>query len=89
MTHDSNLHAGAGLGARLLLTVALGLLLGVAWRRVDAVHQRRHGGRHERLPRRLQRWEGEGGRPGDDDDLEPEIHPEPTPRSPGTSSRTH
>jgi hypothetical protein len=38
------------------------------------------------LPRRLQTWEGEGGRPTDSDDQMPELHPEPLPHILGSET---
>ena len=70
---------GARLGTKLLMTLGLGLLLATSVRCLLATHERRTCARPKKLPRRLQTWEGEGGRPSDTDDHEPELHPEPLP----------
>ena len=72
-------HTAAAVGRTLLMTLALGLLVVASWRRVSSTRARRLGSRpHQlhRLPRRLQTWEGEGGRPDDLDDEAPEARPE-------------
>ena len=85
MMHDNH----PTLGGKLLATLALGLLLTTALRRLRDVHGRRVGSKPGKLPRRLQTWEGEGGRPSDGVDHAPEVHPEPTPKSPGAQSLPH
>lgn len=71
--------SGTGLGRTLLMTIALGLLVTASWRRVSAARARLGVGLPAKLPRRLQTWEGEGGRPSDSEDQAPEVHPEPLP----------
>jgi hypothetical protein len=92
MMHQSDTlsdHAGHGFGRTLLMTLALGLLVAASWRRVGATHARRSGSKPQKLPRRLQTWEGEGGRPSDSDDRAPELHPEPLPHVAGSQSLQH
>lgn len=56
-----------------VLLLALGALAVRSWNAVARTHHRRHGARSEPLPRKLQTWEGEGGRP--DPDPEPGDQP--------------
>ena len=80
-------HTGAGLAGTFLMTVALGLLVVISWRRVSSTRARLNGSlphQRQKLPRRLQTWEGEGGRPSDSDDQAAELHPEPLPHVAGT-----
>jgi hypothetical protein len=89
MMHQSDTlsdHAGPGLGRTLLMTLTLGLLVVASWRRIGATHARRTGSKPKKLPRRLQTWEGEGGRPSDSDDHAPELHPEPLPHVAGSQT---
>lgn len=89
-THSPSEQTGPGLGSRLLLTLTLGLLLAAAWRRANVTHALRAGRRHDKLPRRLQTWEGEGGRPIDsDDDHQRGRKPQPLPRSSAGDRLTH
>lgn len=86
MMHQSDSHsdhAGAGPGRTLLMTLALGLLIAAGWRCVGATHARRSGSQPKKLPRPLQTWEGEGGRPIDADHHQPALHPEPLPHVAG------
>ncbi len=71
MMHQSQPHAADSLGGKLIMTLVLGLLLNAAWRWTSATHARRSGNTHRKLPRPLQTWEGEGGRPSGEDDHEP------------------
>jgi hypothetical protein len=79
----------AGLGRTFLMTLALGTLLLVSWRRVSSTRDRLNSSlphQLRKLPRRLQTWEGEGGRPTDSDDHEPQVHPEPLPHIAGSET---
>lgn len=83
MMHQTQPHseyAGRSLGGKLLMTLALGLLLAASWRCTSATHSRRSGSQQAKLPRRLQTWEGEGGRPVDEDDRDPDRYPDALPR---------
>jgi hypothetical protein len=59
----------AGRANQALLLLAAGALLINSWRWLSRTHQRRQSSRSQPLPRPLQTWEGEGGRP----DPEPET----------------
>jgi len=64
-----NRPASGGRASQALLLLAVGTLLVNSWRWLSRTHQRRQSGRSQPLPRPLQTWEGEGGRP----DPEPET----------------
>lgn len=56
-----------GLFRDLLLWTALGALVVGSWRACSRTHRARLAAKPQPLPRKLQTWEGEGGRPDPED----------------------
>ena len=65
---QSNRPASGGRASKAVLLLAVGTLLVNSWRWLSRTHQRRQCSRSQPLPRPLQTWEGEGGRPDPEPD---------------------
>lgn len=73
MTQAHDHDSGGDLFGTALAMLLLGAIVQLGWSRIGAVHRKRMTARPAAEPRRVQRWEGEGGNV-----LSPQTSPDPT-----------
>jgi hypothetical protein len=59
--HERDRDRGGDLFGTALVVLLLGAIVQLGWSRIGAVHRQRMTARPATAPRRVQRWEGEGG----------------------------
>ena len=71
--HEQDHASGGDLFGTAIAMLLLGAIVQLGWSRIGAVHRQRMTARPAAEPRRVQRWEGEGGNV-----LSPQTSPDPT-----------